>query len=213
MTKRPNGASQIDQKQNNIIHKKRKTLFSVTFCYTCDFRLTANKNSKGDIGQSIKIKRLWSLFVLICATGYPDMVYLSLVFTSWTLLLTDQDQPHYCTAEIIDQASTKGQLQNSSSSTVALFPVSYVLLGLCVAPQSPFRLIWSLLRTSCPSHSWLTWILLSTGGTAACWGRNVAWHLWKRSWESKGWETNTHPWLVISVCPCRNQPPMCRVRK
>lgn len=72
---------------------------------------------------------------------------------------------------------------------------------------------------------WLIWILLSAGGTAACWERSAAWHLWKRSWGSKGWVasetqnkekfTNTCANTVISesykagtalisVCSCRD---------
>lgn len=64
-------------------------------------------------------------------------------------------------------------------------------------PEARPRLVWSLLGSSRPSrllltvtHSWLIWILLFAGGTAACWGRNAAWHLWKRSWGSKGWVTS-----------------------
>lgn len=100
----------------------------------------------------------------------------------------------YCTAEIIDQASTKGEHQISFSSTadspgcfshLSCFTWSSVLLpkahldsfDLCVARQPP-------------TCSWLIRLLLSAGGTAACWGRNVAWHLWKRSWGNKGWVPN-----------------------
>lgn len=65
----------------------------------------ANKNSSGDIGHPwhvdlcINVKRLWSLTVLICAIGNTDKVRLSWVFTSWTLLLIDQDQPHFFIAQ------------------------------------------------------------------------------------------------------------------
>lgn len=142
--------------------------------------------------------------------------------------------PLYCTAEIIDQASTEGRLQSSFSSTedrthIRMFFLSHVLLFVCVAPQSSPRLVWSMLGSPCPltqrHTAGLIWILLSAGGTAACWGRSVAWHLWKRSWGSKGWvptEANTqihlhrlqskeHPQLLISVCSGRKVPLLCRV--
>ena len=95
----------------------------------------------------------------------------------------------YCSAEVIDQPSTTGRLQTIFSSTLGW---THSALCLCVAPWSPAQLVWSLLGGSRPgpslSHSWLMWILLSAGGTAACWGRSAAWHLWKRSWGNKGWD-------------------------
>lgn len=116
------------------------------------------------------------------------------------------DSRLYCAAAIIDQASASGTLQNRFSvrcrtmSARMFFCFSCFHFAFVLLPEACAWLFWSLLCSSgldsgllthmlirVHTNSWLMLIFLSAGGTVACWGRNAAWLLWKRSWGSKGW--------------------------
>lgn len=97
-----------------------------------------------------------------------------------SFIFLGQYQPHLFSAQkIIDLSFT-------FSSTVACLPVLGLSSLMFAHPGLFERLILSCGRFT-PTRSCSVWILLSAGGTAACWERNAAWHHWKRSWENRGW--------------------------
>lgn len=144
-------------------------------------------------------------------TWLPDVFIFPLSSPAW--LRIDQDQPHLFIAQqrLLIGPPPRDDFKTAfpplwTELTRMFFPVSRDLLCLrVVSPKLTLaRLISAWRFTPGPpaantaTHSWLIWILLSAGGTAACWGRNVAWHLWKRSWGSKGWvPTKANKYICI----------------
>ncbi len=128
-------------------------------------------------------------------------------------LRIDQDQPHLFIAQqrLLIGPPTRDDFKTAfpplwTELTRMFSPslVIYVVFVLFSPKLTPSRLISAWRFTPGPpaantaTRSWLIWILLSAGGTAACWGRNVAWRLWKRSWGSKGWvPTKANKYICI----------------
>lgn len=80
-------------------------------------------------------------------------VHLSSIFPGWTLLPIDQAQPHLFIAQ--QRLLIRPPLRENIKSAFPplqthpdVFPVSHVLLGLRVAPQSSPWLVWSLRGTT-----------------------------------------------------------------
>lgn len=167
-------------------------IYSSHFSWTCSWRL--NKEQMICFKWSLdkvckKLASPASAQTLMCLSS-PTGLYCLLIRTNLISLLHSRD---YWSGFHRETTSELLLFQPQDRTHPDVFPLSLMFYScLCVAPQSSPRLVWSLLGSSRSSahmhtHSWLIMIPLSAGGTAACWGRNVAWHLWKRSWGSKGW--------------------------
>lgn len=109
----------------------------------------------------------------------PDKVHLSLIFSGWTLLLIEQDQPHLFIAQqrLLIKLPPRETFKTAFPPLWPVFPVCLVYLVFVLLPKAHFNLFDLCLAVHVLAASWLIWILLSAGGTAACWGRNVVWHL------------------------------------